>query len=265
MVAACPLTGSVDSINALLEQYPGIAVVAKTITARPIPFTLKFDDNNIHDCGDGSLINSIGLANAGASQWASELRRGLYNTSSSSKPTLVQSIAAPTLDDLKSMLREFESVECISAYEINVSCPNHCGMLAGPDIVSHARDLTDKTLLVKVSYEQALAGFCRQYLDAGASFITAINTMPASFADSADGSIIHHGGLSGSAIRCMALHAVFALAQECGRGKIIGCGGIRTQQHVRDMYAAGACGIQAATAVIQDSMNIDADLLPSPL
>ena len=242
ILAACPLTANADSINGMSDRFG--TVVAKTVTADPVRFMHKFGDGNILRVGDGSMINAIGLANPGCEAAAADLRRAQRGMDA------IQSIHGSAPGEYGRIIRAFDGVPCVKAYEVNVSCPDVDMACEGtnPETIHRITKLTDKPIIVKISHEQV--DLAPEYVENGASHITAINTIPAAvFSDNG----VCEGGLSGESIRPVALRAVRRLA-ECGI-KAIGCGGIATDEDVAEFTRAGAMAVQMATGVMLDRMG----------
>lgn len=244
ILAACPLTADADSINHMFEKGFRV-IVAKTVTAEPKRFEHKFGYRNTLRIGNGSMLNAIGMANRGCEAAARDLRRVAKDV------CVVQSIHGSAPEEYDRIIPAFDSVPCVSAYEVNVSCPNIYGSACGgeqPDVIKRIKGLTKKPVLVKISHRQAATPFAaNEYAENGAAYITAINSIPAAYPD--DDSRICEGGLSGSAIKPIALRAVYHLARSC-RVPIIGCGGIRSSTDAAEFRKAGARAVQMATGVM---------------
>ena len=244
MLAACPLTADAGSINRMAGTGFRV-IVAKTVTADPRQYVHRFGDRNTLRVGGGSMLNAIGLANPGCREAAKDLLRVDRGID------VVQSIHGSSPEEYDRIISAFDGVPCVKAYEVNVSCPNVHGRACGgeePEAVRHIRGLTDKPILVKIAHW--LAATAPAYIASGADYITAINTIPAAAtaAAASPGSGICEGGLSGSAIKPIALHAVHRLAM-CGI-PTVGCGGISTAVDADEFLRAGAKATQEATSVM---------------
>lgn len=243
MLAACPLTANAVSINRAARAGGFRVIVAKTVTEKPKRFEYKFGDRNTLQIGGGSMLNAIGLANPGCEAAASDLRNVAGGID------VIQSIHGSSPEEYDSIIGAFDDVPCVRAYEVNVSCPNIYGRTCGgeeQEAVRRIRSLTDKPILVKISHW--LAAKAPAYVRNGADYITAINTIPAAAAHPDGRAGICEGGLSGSAIKPVALHTVHCLAT-CGI-PTVGCGGISTKYDAAEFQRAGAKATQMATSVM---------------
>jgi dihydroorotate dehydrogenase (NAD+) catalytic subunit len=206
------------------------------------------------------MLNAVGLQNIGVEAFVRDklpvLRK--YHT-----PVIVN-VFGYCLDDYLGVLRRLEESEGISAYELNISCPNtkKGGMQFGSspgsvaEIVGAARkEVTRRPLWVKLMplvtniREIALAAE-----GAGADALTIANTYPAMAIDFRTGKSRignHTGGLSGPAIKPITLRLVWE-ASKAVRVPILGLGGIETVEDVLEYTWAGAAAVQVGTASFSD-------------
>ena len=201
------------------------------------------------------MLNSIGLQNVGLSEVIHEMAP-LW---ASWDVPVIANIAADTVEEFGEMAARLDGVPGIAALELNISCPNvdQGGIEIGQSVEASARATraavrhTDLPVIVKltpnVTDPVALALACEAE---GASAICAINTVLGLAID------VHRrrpvlprarGGLSGPAIRPIALRIVYDVARAV-RIPVVGCGGIRTAADAVEFLMAGAMAVQVGTA-----------------
>lgn len=201
------------------------------------------------------MLNSIGLQNVGIRSCIEELAPvwATWDT-----PVIVN-IAGDTVDEFGEMARMLDGVPGIAALELNISCPNvdTGGMEIGQSVEASARATraavrnTDLPVIVKltpnVTDPVALALACEAE---GAAAICAINTVLGMKIDIRRRRPVlprGRGGLSGPAIRPIALRIVYDVAAAV-RIPVIGCGGIATAEDALEFLMAGASAVQVGTA-----------------
>jgi len=176
-----------------------------------------------------------------------------------SSTTIIVNIAAKRIEDYCEIIKRLEDTEGISAYEINISCPNvkEGGLEFGTNlemtrqIVNATRKLTDKTLIIKLTPNVTrVSEFAKVCKEEGADAVSLINTIVGMAIDIKTRkpkiSTIT-GGLSGPAIKPIALAKVFEVFQNVDI-PIIGIGGITTWEDAIEFMIAGAKAIQVGTA-----------------
>ena len=206
------------------------------------------------------MLNAVGLQNVGVDAFLKEklpvLRK--YNTH------IIVNVFGHCLEDYLEVVRKLEQAEGISAYELNISCPNvkKGGMQFGgsansvAEVVGNARKTAAKRalwvklmpLVTNIS-EIALAAEA-----AGADALTVANTYPAMAIDFRTGrSRIGNrtGGLSGPAIKPITLRLVWEI-YKVAKVPIVGLGGIETAEDVLDYMSVGASAVQVGTASFSD-------------
>jgi dihydroorotate dehydrogenase (NAD+) catalytic subunit len=205
------------------------------------------------------MLNAIGLANVGVEAFCSEKlpilrRRGV---------TVVANIFASSTEDFVAITRRLDAESGVHAIELNVSCPNvtHGGIEFGKDprmcaqVTAAVKKATRIPVWVKMSPEAGdIAEVARACEDAGADAITAINTIRGMAIDPLQGKLRLHnrtGGLSGPALRPIALRIVWELASKVSI-PIIGIGGIATARDAIEFMLAGASAVQVGTANFSD-------------
>ncbi len=207
----------------------------------------------------GGMLNSIGLQNPGvqavieryASTWAGWL-----------VPVIVN-VAGESVEDYVEVARRLEGVPGIAAIELNISCPNvgRGGLqfaidpVAAGEVTAAVRRVTDLPLLVKLSPNVSdIRPIARAIADAGADALTAINTLSGmAVAPGRTKPLLGnvYGGLSGPAIKPVALRIVYEAAQAVNI-PIIAIGGVTELGDVLDFLAVGAVAVQVGTAIFAD-------------
>lgn len=205
------------------------------------------------------MLNAIGLANVGVEAFCTEKLPKLVSRG----VTVVANIFGTTIEEFITIAKRLDGVSGVHAIELNVSCPNvdKGGIVFGCDpkmsaaVTAAVKQVTRLPVWVKMSPEAGdLVGVARACEEAGADAITAINTIRGLAIDLEAGRArIHHrtGGLSGPAIKPLALRMVWELARAI-RIPVIGIGGIVTPTDAIEFLAAGATAIQVGTANFAD-------------
>ena len=227
------------------------AIVTKTITltshrGNPMPRTIETS------CG---LLNSIGLQNEGVSDFIKRKIPFLTQL-----PTqVVVSIAGEAVKEFKRLTGILNRQSAVDAIELNISCPNirnRAGLIAQDPqatyrVVKAARKSTQKTLITKLSPNVTdIVKIAQAAQEAGSYALSLINTVYAMSIDLNKrkphlASIF--GGLSGPAIKPIALYMVYKVAQKI-KLPLIGMGGIMTAQDALELILAGASAIAVGTA-----------------
>lgn len=254
-------SGTYDAISArrtfgdaLLEDFPFSAFVSKTITPEPRAGNAP---QRIWETPAG-MINSIGLPNKGLEGF---LSKDLPQLAELPVPLIV-SVMATTREDFSRLVGAVAAQDEVAAIELNVSCPNvHSGLIVGEQpseteaLLEALRPLTPKPLIVKltpnVADPVAVAVAAEQ---GGADAVSLINTVKASAIDPASGApalAAGHGGLSGPAVRPIALQQLRAVAAATGI-PAIGMGGICRGADAREFIAAGASLVAVGTENFRD-------------
>jgi dihydroorotate dehydrogenase (NAD+) catalytic subunit len=206
------------------------------------------------------ILNSIGLENPGASEVARKYGKAWAELG---VPVIVN-VAGYSVEDYVYVVHELTGTPGVVAYEINVSCPNvEGGMLFGCDpglaaeVTRAVKAETDLPVIVKLTPNApdvvAVARACEQ---AGADALTAINTVLGMRIDTRRRRPIlgtGSGGLSGPAIRPIAVHITYQVAQAVGI-PIIGAGGVTNAQDALEFLMAGASSVQVGTATFADPL-----------
>jgi dihydroorotate dehydrogenase (NAD+) catalytic subunit len=209
---------------------------------------------------EAGMINSVGLQNVGVRAF---IREKLPKLRSFDVP-VIANVFGYSVEDYLEVLGRLEDVDGLAAYELNVSCPNtkaggiffssEPGLTA--QVVSRARAVVSKRpLIVKLSPNVARIGpFAVAAEEAGADAISLVNTVAALTADLGTGKPrigAGFGGLSGPAIRPLALRMVFEASRAVSI-PVIGLGGIFSGEHAAEFLMAGASAVQVGTASFVD-------------
>jgi len=208
-------------------------------------------------CG---LLNAIGLASPGISMMKNEI-----SEAKKSGAPVIASVFGFSVTDYARSTRVAESLGA-DAVELNVSCPHVSGVAEiGQDskilakVTRSVKRAVDIPVLVKLSPNVAsIVETGRSAEKAGADAVTAVNTLKAMSID------IHVrlpvlsariGGLSGQAIKPVAVRCVYELAETL-RIPIIGVGGIAGWEDAVEFLLAGASAVQIGTAILQRDLGI---------
>ena len=211
----------------------------------------------------GGMLNAIGLANVGLARFKSEK---LPLIEAMPCPVVVN-VAGHATDDYVRVCGEMNALAAVMGVELNVSCPNvKDGLTFGTD-AALLRELTreckaalpDKPLMVKLSPNVPdIAVTAAAACDGGADVLTLVNTFTAMTVD------VHKrqprlanvtGGLSGPAIKPIALHLVSRVYRQVTRDRgvpIVGMGGVQTWMDAAEFLLCGASAVAVGTALFVD-------------
>jgi len=207
----------------------------------------------------GGMLNSIGLQNPGvdavldryAAQWAGW------------QVPVIVNVAGESIEDYVGVVRKLDLVPGIAGVELNISCPNvgkgglqfAIDQEAAAAVTRAVRRATELPLIVKLSPNVAdIRPIAAAIADAGADALSAINTLSGmALRPDRTGPFLGntYGGLSGPAIKPVALRIVYEVAQVVGI-PIIAIGGVTGLDDVLDYLAAGAVAVQVGTAIFAD-------------
>jgi dihydroorotate dehydrogenase (NAD+) catalytic subunit len=219
------------------------------------------------------LLNSIGLDNDGIDAFIEHHLPYLANLPTS----VIVSIAGRDHDEFVNMAAQLDGRLGIAAIELNISCPNVAhGVDFGADpamcgrLVTACREATNLPIIAKLTPNvTSIAVIARAASEGGADAISLINTVLGIAIDWRRrrpmlGNVV--GGLSGPAIKPIALRCVYQAAQAV-KTPLIGIGGIATIDDVMEFFVAGATAVQIGTANYYDptvTMKL-VDALPAAL
>jgi dihydroorotate dehydrogenase (NAD+) catalytic subunit len=240
--------------DALFADFPFSAFVSKTITPEP---RTGNEPQRIWETPAG-MINSIGLSNKGLEGFLAE---DLPQLAQVPAPLFV-SVMATGHEEFARLVKGVGERDEVAAIELNVSCPNvHSGLIVGEQpsetegLLEVLRPLTEKPLIVKLTPNVAgPADVAAAAEQGGADAVSLINTLKASAIDPATGEpgiAAGHGGLSGPAVRPVAVAQLRAVAAIVGI-PIVGMGGVSSGADALEMLAAGAALVAVGTENFRD-------------
>jgi dihydroorotate dehydrogenase (NAD+) catalytic subunit len=202
------------------------------------------------------MLNSIGLQNIGVEAFIKEKLPHLRKLKG---VNVIANVFGYAREDYESVIRILNEADGVSAYELNVSCPNtkrggiafgtEPGMLM--ELVAMCKSVARRPLIVKLSPNvTSIPTMARAAADAGADAISLINTFTAMAIDAETRKpriATVTGGLSGPAIKPIALRMVYEAAHSV-EVPIVGIGGISTAVDVIEFMLAGAAAVEVGTA-----------------
>jgi len=240
--------------DAILDEFPFDCFVSKTITMEPRQGN---PPPRLWETPAG-LINSIGLPNKGLEGF---LARDLPRLAELPVPLCV-SVMGFSRDELATLSARVGERDEVALIELNVSCPNvETGLVMGADpaetaqALERVRPTTDKPLIVKLTPNASdPAAVARAAEEAGADAVSLVNTLKGmAFHPSTHrpwlGGVT--GGLSGPAIRAIALEQVAAVSAAV-TVPVVGMGGIAAGPHAADFLDAGAAFVAVGTESFRD-------------
>ncbi len=214
-------------------------------------------------CG---LINAMGLPNPGIEDFADEIRKA---KSVLNVPVIV-SVFGFSTEEYAAVAKRATSAGA-DALELNVSCPHvkETGSEIGQNpkllanVVRTVKASTGRPVLVKLSPNVTnIVDSARVAEDAGADAVTVMNTVKAMAIDVETTLPIlanRVGGLSGPAVKPIALRHVFDVYEEVGI-PIVGCGGISGWRDAVEFLLAGASAVQIGTAIAVEGPRVFRDI-----
>ena len=230
------------------------AVVTKSIMvkARPGRPTPRMAET------PSGMLNSIGLQGPGIDSFIANDIPWLVEQGA----RIIVSIAGETVDEYATLARRLRSVPGISALEVNISCPNveNRGMVFACDPVSSRAVIDgvrriiggDLPIIAKLSPDVTdIVAIAREVVNAGADGVALINTLLGMVINTE--TMRPHlggktGGLSGPAIRPVAVRAIYQVHQAFPKVPVLGMGGVRSGRDAFEMILAGASGVSVGTA-----------------
>ena len=232
-----------------LEQIGGIIVKGTTLQHRegnPYPRMAETPSG---------MLNAVGLQNKGVDYFVEKI----YPQIKDINTNMIVNVSGSDIASYVKTAERINELEHIPAIELNISCPNvkQGGMAFGvttegaAEVVSAVRKVYDKTLIVKLSPNvTSIADIARAVEGAGADSVSLINTLLGMAIDAEKRKPILStitGGMSGAAVKPIALRMVWQVAQAV-KIPVIGLGGIMNWRDAVEFLLAGATAIQIGTA-----------------
>ena len=208
---------------------------------------------------ESGMMNSIGLQNIGVRAFVADKLPRLRQAGT----PIFANVFGYSVEDYVEVIQVLEDAEGLAGYELNVSCPNtkHGGIFFSNDpvllaeVVTAARKVAQRPMLVKLSPNvTAIAPLARVAEESGADALSLVNTFVSLAIDPRTrrpriGN--NFGGLSGPAIKPIALRLVYEAAQAVTI-PIAGLGGVATGEDAAEFLIAGATVVQVGTASFWD-------------
>jgi len=254
LLAASGTFGYGEEFSNLEDLSIWAGFVAKTLTLHPKsgnPSPRIYEA----ECG---VINSIGLENPGLEYFLINKIEILskFNTN------VFISIYGRNINEWQSLVEKIEASagRNIVGFELNLSCPNLKGKIISYSlketsrIIKDLRHRTKKLLIPKLSFSGRIADIAKVCMDCGADAVTLINTLPAMAVDINSQKPVlgaKSGGLSGPAIKPVALNAVYQVYRAL-KAPLIASGGVFNYKDVLEFMLAGAKLVQLGTVNFVD-------------
>ena len=208
---------------------------------------------------EAGMINSIGLQNIGVRAFVQQKLPELRGSGTA----IFANVFGYAVEDYVEVVRVLEDVEGLAGYELNVSCPNtkHGGIFFSSDpallaeVVRAVRPIARRPLIVKLSPNVArIQPLAQAAAETGADALSLVNTFVALAIDPQTRKSrlgAGFGGLSGPAIKPIALRMVYEAAQAV-KIPVIGLGGISQGLDAAEFMIAGASAVEVGTANFWD-------------
>ena len=234
-----------DFVN--LQRLGGVMVKCITLKPRAGNKGVRITET------PAGMLNCIGLENPGVETFLEKILPRIKD-----KFNVIVNISGGSVEDYGELAKLLD-VEGVAAIELNISCPNvkDGGIIFGTnpkaatEVTATAKKNTTKPVIVKLSPNVTdITEIARAVEDAGADCISLINTLMGMEIN------IHTwkptlgnitGGLSGGAVKPVAVRMVYQVAQVV-KVPIIGMGGIRTAEDAVEFFLAGASAVAVGTA-----------------
>ncbi len=236
-----------------LERLGGFIVKGTTLHARQ-----GNDSPRMVETPSG-MINAVGLQNKGVDYFAEHI----YPTIAHLDTRIIVNVSGASPDDYAATAERLAGLDRISAVEVNISCPNvrAGGMAFGTtergaaEVTAAVRKVWPRHLMVKLSPNVTdIAAIAAAAEGAGADSVSLINTLLAMNIDverRRPSLSTVTGGLSGPAVRPVAVRMVWQVARRVGI-PVVGLGGIMNSDDALQFIMAGATAVQIGTANFVD-------------
>ena len=246
---------SAESLNRVAKGGAG-AVVTKSVGIAP---RAGYSNPTVVQAESG-LINAMGLPNPGIEVYSEEIR---FSKTILRVPVIV-SVFGYSAEEYAVVAKRAVDAGA-DAVELNVSCPHvkQTGAEIGQspkflsEVVQTVKAAINKPLIVKLSPNVAdITVLAQAAVEAGADALTAVNTLKAMAIDSETMRPILsnvRGGLSGAAVKPVALRCVYDIHEAFGDVPVVGCGGVANWRDAVEFFLAGASAVQIGTAVAENT------------
>lgn len=236
-----------DFVN--LEEIGGIIVKGTTLHHR---------EGNVYPRmveTPSGMLNCVGLQNKGVDYFCDHI----YTEIKDINTNMIVNVSGSTVEDYVATAERINALDKIPAIELNISCPNvkSGGMAFGvtcegaAEVVRAVRKAYQKTLIVKLSPNVTdIASIAKAVEAEGADSVSLINTLMGMVIDIEKRTpmlSINTGGMSGPAVRPVAVRMVWQVAKAVGI-PVIGLGGIMNAHDAIEFFMAGASAIEIGTA-----------------
>jgi dihydroorotate dehydrogenase (NAD+) catalytic subunit len=234
------------------------AVVTKGVSARPWPGNRT---PRIAETPSG-MLNAIGLENPGVDRFIAEELPFLRACIGDSGTRIIANVAGHSAEEYREAAEKLDGAD-VDLLELNISCPNiRAGGLAfgadprlAAEVTRAVRRVVKKPLIVKLTPNVTdITEIAKAVCDAGADALSLINTLIGMRIDARRRAPLLAnvtGGLSGPAIKPVALHMVYKTARAV-RLPIVGMGGIMNGEDAAEFLMAGASAVAVGTAALLD-------------
>jgi dihydroorotate dehydrogenase (NAD+) catalytic subunit len=234
------------------------AIVVKSITLEPRE---GLPTPRMHETASG-MLNAIGLQNPGVDRWLAKDLPWLQGKG----VKVIVSIAGTSADDFREVARRLRGKSGIAAVEVNLSCPNveHRGLVfachpePSAEVIRAVTQQVDVPVFAKLTPDVTdITEIARAVVDAGADGLSLINTTLGMAVDPETGRpriANTFGGLSGPAVKPIAIRAMHQVHTAVPDVPKIGMGGVRTVEDVVEMLRVGATAVAIGTANFADPL-----------
>lgn len=250
VMAASGTFGYGEEFKDLIDLKVLGAIVTKTITLMPRPGNPM---PRVCETSSG-MLNAIGLQNEGVGNFIDEKLPYLSRIGT----CIIVSISGDSIQEFCKLARRLDKEKAVNGIELNISCPNvkAQGLIAQDanathEVVKEVREVTDKTLITKLSPNVTdIVDIAQAACKGGADAVSLVNTFFGMAIDIETGrprlgNI--KGGLSGPCIKPIALRMVWDVARNISK-PVIGMGGIMCAEDAIEFLLAGAKAIGIGTA-----------------
>ena len=243
--------GYADEFKELVDLNCLGAIIVKGLSLKP---SMGNPPPRIIETPSG-MLNAIGLENIGIDAFVKEKLGFLKELAT---PVLAN-IYGKSIEEYAELAMRIDGIEGVAGIEVNISCPNikAGGISFGVDplsaynVTKAVREATSKPVMVKLTPNVTdIAEIALSVEDAGADSLSLINTITGMLIDINTGRpklANITGGLSGPAIKPVALRMVWQVAQKV-KIPVVGVGGIITAEDALEFFIAGASAVQIGTA-----------------